>query len=74
MLGIIKELPAKAKITRRHEAHRRFNCCVQAKLEKNRHQGIAPATTAVGHRHPRALNNGGKMKICNKHQTFEVIR
>jgi len=51
-----------------------LNCCVQAKLEKNRHQGIAPATTAVGHRHPRALNNGGKMKICNKHQTFEVIR
>jgi len=51
-----------------------LDCYVQAKLEKNRHQGIAPATTAVGHRHPRALNNGGKMKICNKHQTFEVIR
>jgi len=42
-------------------------------LEKNRHQDNAPATTAVGHRHTRALNNGGKMKICKKHQTSEVI-
>jgi len=29
--------------------------------------------TANGHRHTKALNNGGKMKICEKHQTFELI-
>jgi len=42
---------------------------------ENKHQDDAPATAAISHRHRRtgALNNGGKMKICKKHQTFEVI-
>jgi len=40
---------------------------------QNRDQDNAPATTAVGHSHTRALNNVGKMKICEKHQIFEVI-
>jgi len=42
-------------------------------LEKNRHQDNTPATTAIGHHHAGALNNGRKMKICEKHQTSEVI-
>jgi len=29
---------------------------------------------AFGRRYTRALNNGGKIKICEKHQTFEVIK
>jgi len=30
-------------------------------------------TISVDHRHTGALNNSGKMKICEKHQTFEEI-
>jgi len=30
----------------------------------------ALATAAIGHRHTRALNSGGIMRICKKHQTF----
>jgi len=33
----------------------------------------APETTAIRHGHTGALNSGGKMTICKKHQTFEVI-
>jgi len=42
--------------------------------EKNRHQDNVPITTAIGHHRAIALNglNGG-IKICEKHQTFEVI-
>ena len=36
----------------------------------NRHQDNVRATTAIGHRHTRELNNGGEMKICKKQQTF----
>jgi len=32
----------------------------KAILEKNRHRDNAPATAAFGHRHTRALKNGGK--------------
>jgi len=43
---------------------------------ENRHQDNAQATTAIVHRHSyrKALNNGGKMKICETHETFEVIK
>jgi len=41
--------------------------------EKQTPTQLAPAFTATGHCHTRALNSGGKMKICIKHQTFEVI-
>jgi len=41
---------------------------------ENRHQDNAPATTAIDHHHTRGLNNGAKLKICKKHQTFHVIK
>ena len=34
----------------------------------------AVASTAAGHRHIGALNSGGKMMICKKHQTFKSDR
>jgi len=59
---------------RRHEAHVRFlDYYAKATLKKNKHQDNAPATTAIGHRHARGLNNGGKIKICKRHQIFEVM-
>jgi len=33
----------------------------------------APTTTSVGRPHTGALNNCGKIKICEKHQIFEAI-
>jgi len=50
-----------------------FGCYALAILKKNKHRNNAPATTAVGHGHTGALHSGGKMKICKKHQIFEVI-
>jgi len=46
----------------------------KAMLMKNKHRNNAPETTAVGHHHTGALNSGEKVKICKKHQTFEVIK
>jgi len=37
------------------------------------HQNNSPTTTSFVLHHTRALNNCGKMKICEKHQTFEGI-
>jgi len=55
---------------------RRFRLLRKCNAAENKHQDDAPATAAISHRHRRtgALNNGGKMKICKKHQTFEVIK
>jgi len=66
MVGLIEELQEKAKIMRRHEAHRRFRLLrlSNAEEKKCRHQDNAPTTTAIDHRHTRALNNGRKMTIC----------
>jgi len=50
-----------------------FGCCIKAVLMKLKHQDNSPATIAVGHCHTTALSSEGKMKICKKHQTFEVI-
>jgi len=60
---------------RPYEVQKRFRSLRKGNAVQNRHQDNAPATTAIGHRHHHtgALNNGGKMKICKKHQTFEVI-
>jgi len=60
---------------RHNEIQRRFRWLREGNAVKNRHQDNAPATTAIGrrHRHTSELNNGGKMKISKKHQTFEII-
>jgi len=56
------------------EAHTEgFECYGNAALKKNKHRDNASAITANGHRRTGALKSGGKIKICIKHQTFEVI-
>ena len=50
-----------------------FGCFAKAILMRHIHQNNAPTITAVSHCHTRTLNNGEKMKICKKHQSFEVI-
>jgi len=73
MAEIIEKSQENAQIITRHEAYRRFSLLRKTMLKKNRHQDNAGATTVIGHRYTRALNSGGKMKICKKLQTFELI-
>jgi len=51
-----------------------FGCYTKAIMKKNRHQDNVPAIITIGQHHTRALNSGGKMKISEKHQSFEAIR
>jgi len=60
----------KAKLMRKHGELIRFRLLSIGNHGENRHQDNARATTAIGHRHTRALNNGGEMTICKKQQTF----
>jgi len=52
----------------------RLLCIGNVGRKQTARQDYTPATIAIGHHHTIALNNGGKMKICKKHQIFEVIR
>jgi len=72
MLGVIEESQANTEIKGRYEAHGNFGCYAKAILN-NKHRNNAPAATAIGHHRIRALNSGGKMKICKNHQVFKVI-
>jgi len=63
----------KTKILRHHEVQKRSRLLRKGNAVENRHQDNAPATTAIGHRRTRALNDGGNRKICKRHQTSEVI-
>jgi len=61
------------EMMRCHKANGRFWLLRKGYTHEKKHLKNAPATTAIGHRHAGAVNSGGTMKICKKHQTFEVI-
>ena len=76
MLGMIQNSQKNTEIKRCHETYERFWLLPEGNTAEKQTPDNAPENTCteICHHHTGALNSGGKIKICEKHQTFEVIR
>jgi len=73
MLGVMRNHKKIQKSQGATKHTEKFWLLRQGNTEEKTHRDNAPASSVIGHRHTVALNSGGTMKTCKKHQTFEAI-
>ena len=57
-----------------HEAHRGFRWLCICSVGEKQTSSLCTSNYAISRRHTIAVNDGGKIKICERHETFEMIR